>query len=311
MEDSQGPLWSEKRRSDIEEALKRLDEIQKQLSQEERREEEGSPRVSAAAEAVAVEGAVKQPEKVRPARKRGWRKRLLILVRRHRSLPIVVGVVGGIVSVVLGFGTAILMLSSGSELPRSPMELFRTSGTPPVSPATLAPGGGTYAPIPTIPAVATVTPTPVRVAGAPGRSYHNPLPVGQSALATNGIRIRVIGANLDAWSVIAGMDQSNQPPPDGYRYVLIRIEAKNIVAEAESFMVAPPSFALLGSPQRVYLVAEGEAPCGLIPDELSLELEQDEVGEGNICFQIPQWEADLVLIYDILSEPPFRYWAIG
>ncbi len=55
-------------------------------------------------------------------------------------------------------------------------------------------------------------------------------------------------------------------------------------------------FALVGS-SAVVFPPTLDNRCGAIPDELNLTLSGGEAGEGNVCFELPQSETDLILIY--------------
>ena len=54
------------------------------------------------------------------------------------------------------------------------------------------------------------------------------------------------------------------------------------------------AFELIGERRLVYTFTEG---CGLIPDELRGEIFPGGQTEGNVCFEIPVTEGELLLIH--------------
>ena len=105
-----------------------------------------------------------------------------------------------------------------------------------------------------------------------------------------------------------------EPPLKGNKYTLVRVLVHNAEgSELQEKDISEFAFRLTGASGAVYYVAEPglvTQTCGSslqfpYPDRLSLSLFKGGSGEGNICFEIPENEADLVLIYDPFDAPFF------
>ena len=69
-------------------------------------------------------------------------------------------------------------------------------------------------------------------------------------------------------------------------------------------------FRLVGSSATLF--SPFEHSCGVIPDELEVKLFRGGVGEGNICFEVPVTESEMILVYDRLwsLDDSNRRWLI-
>ena len=113
----------------------------------------------------------------------------------------------------------------------------------------------------------------------------------------DGIALTVISVNTDAADAVLNENMFNDPPDAGNRFVMARIRAQNVGGNANSEKsVGESEFKLVGS-SAVKFSPLGDS-CGVIPDELDADLFLGGLAEGNVCFQIPQSEADLVLFHD-------------
>ena len=145
----------------------------------------------------------------------------------------------------------------------------------------------TVAPEPT----ATLAPTPVPL----GLSMHNPLPAGAVLQGSDGARVQVLGVMPDAQSVVALLDPASPPPEEGHRFYMLELLVSH-PAGSNTITVNHSQFKLVGRSRVVYDTVDH--PCGPIPKRLNGEIFSGGQIKGNLCFQIPQHEDQLVLIHD-------------
>ena len=145
----------------------------------------------------------------------------------------------------------------------------------------------TVAPEPT----ATLAPTPVPL----GLSMHNPLPAGTVLQGSDGARVQVLGVMPDAQSVVALLDPASPPPEEGHRFYMLELLVSH-PAGSNTITVNHSQFKLVGRSRVVYDTVDH--PCGPIPKRLNGEIFSGGQIKGNLCFQIPQHEDQLVLIHD-------------
>ncbi len=158
-----------------------------------------------------------------------------------------------------------------------------------------------------------------------GLSLINPAPPGTAVRTHDGLDVTVIGYVTDATTIVEEANLVTLPPLKGSKYTFVRVRIHNAEgSELQEKDVTEFAFRLTGSSGAVYYVAEpglvsqtcGSALQFSYPDRLSLSLFKGGTGEGNVCFEIPENETDLVLIYDpqvvpLLGEPqwtPNRRW---
>ena len=80
---------------------------------------------------------------------------------------------------------------------------------------------------------------------------------------------------------------------------MARLRVQNVGEDANSEIdLNEFYFALVGSSGVKFSTFEHS--CGVIPNELDVALFPGGIGEGSVCFQIPQSETDLILIYEPL-----------
>jgi hypothetical protein len=149
-----------------------------------------------------------------------------------------------------------------------------------------------------------LTATEVAVA-ATRAAAENPLPVGETAAGTdeltwNGLKIRVVAVNREAWPLIQAQNQNNEPPLPGKTMLLITAEVTNVAGPEETpVSINTSDFKLIGERRLLYTTYDEESRCGVIPDELDgVVARQSYPMSGNICFQVPQAEGGFQLVYE-------------
>ena len=141
----------------------------------------------------------------------------------------------------------------------------------------------------------TATPTPEPL----GHSRDVPVSAGLSVETRDGLSIAIVSFTLDATSIVLDTNSFNDPPSEGNRFTIVRVRVQNIggTANKESSL-EESDFRLVGSSATLF--SPFEHSCGVIPDELGVKLFRGGVGEGNVCFEVPEGETDMVLFYEPL-----------
>lgn len=139
----------------------------------------------------------------------------------------------------------------------------------------------------------TNTPKPSPTPLPPGMAYENPVPVGKPVATDNDFEITVLGIKRDAWQEIEQANMFNQPAREGYEYVLVHTQVKNLGSEDETQQVASYEFRLTGS----YGVIRSSTSV-VINNELEGEMFGGGILEGQLVYEIPRDETNLILIYD-------------
>ena len=137
----------------------------------------------------------------------------------------------------------------------------------------------------------------------PGLTLDNPVSASEVLLGADGTEIRVLGIVVDARMQVAEENRFNDPPEEGMRFYMVRLEVAYPSAASGSVTAMWSAFSLIGN-NRVIYTGEFQSPCGIIPDPLGglafYEGQEIYAGgrvEGNVCFAIPQGEGDLILIH--------------
>jgi hypothetical protein len=119
-------------------------------------------------------------------------------------------------------------------------------------------------------------------------------------LTWNGLKLRVVAVNPDAWTLIQAQNQNNEPPLPGRTMLMITVEVTNIIGSEEAPVgINPSDFQLIGDQRHPYTTYNEETNCGVIPDELDgVVARQSYPMTGNVCFQVPHDEGDFQLIYE-------------
>ncbi len=148
-----------------------------------------------------------------------------------------------------------------------------------------------------------------------GLNRENPIPLGVSALMSDGFEMTVVSFDGDAWPKVRAENQFNKPPASDKRMLMIRIRIKNANASKEPAVWLSNKIALVGSNNGTWETFYSESSCGVIPDKFYLaELYRGGKKEGNICFRIPKDETNLLLRYEenlSLSKTEYKYYVAG
>lgn len=145
------------------------------------------------------------------------------------------------------------------------------------------------------------TPTPTAAPAAPGHSRTQPVDAGVTVTTADGWGVTVVSARLDGTQMVLDADSTNGPPARGNRFTVIRLRIENLEGSVDSERSIDSSeFRLVGSSARVFSTLDHS--CGVVPDELSLSLFGGGTGEGNVCFETPVTESDLILFYEPSSS---------
>ena len=142
------------------------------------------------------------------------------------------------------------------------------------------------------------TPTPATAPpptpAPPGYSLANPIPAGESLQGSDGTEVRVLGIVEEARRQVADANTFNDPPSAGSKFYMVSIGVAYLSGTG-SINVSAADYSLVGDNRIVYTPYENS--CGVIPDELAGELFPGGRIQGNICFEIPKDEGNLVLIH--------------
>ncbi len=128
----------------------------------------------------------------------------------------------------------------------------------------------------------------------PGAILSDAFPVGEVMTGADGTEIRVLQITADAWSLILAENQFNDPPEQGNRFFMVRVEVSNPSDALQPADVGRSDFELIGDERVIYTSSDR---CGIIPDALNREIFPGGSAEGNVCFEIPISERGLILIY--------------
>ena len=129
-------------------------------------------------------------------------------------------------------------------------------------------------------------------------SRQSPVPWGQSWPTPDGLVIRVVGVDLDAWPRVLAENQFNDPPAEGMRMVMVSVEVTNQDGDAETpRKIDDSDYRVVGDRGVIYSSFDSITRCGVIPDELDWELFPAATVTGNVCVMLPQDEGELRLIY--------------
>ena len=180
----------------------------------------------------------------------------------------------------------------------APTEVSEVS-TPPEPTSTPTPTPSpTLVPAPSpIPTTApSPTPTPS------GQIQSRPEDASATVTTVDGLVLTVVSVTLDASEIVLEGDPLNAPAAAGRRFTMIRLRVVNMDGAIDSEVsIASTQFGLVGSSGTVFSAADHS--CGVVPDELSLSLVRGGTGEGNVCFEIPESESDLVLFFYPSDSP--------
>ena len=135
-----------------------------------------------------------------------------------------------------------------------------------------------------------------------GHFRTNPIPPGMTVESEGGFALTIVSVTSNATDIVMNESRLNDPPSDGNIFTMARLRVQNVGGDANVEMnVSNFRFGLVGSSSVRF--SQLEHGCGAIPDILDVSLFLGGIGEGNVCFEIPESENDLVLFY----EPSFSF----
>ena len=155
----------------------------------------------------------------------------------------------------------------------------------------------------------------------PGRRYRTPygrlgsqVPTGEKAVASDGIAVTVLSANLDANEAIEDASAHNPLPQPEEKYILVRVRAENASEKwNEVRYVGDWDFGVSLSSGLLRDIRDSYGPnhamCAWVsvPDAFGASLFGGMSSEGNLCFQIPVDEAESGIFYmpfdSVANEP--------
>jgi len=146
-----------------------------------------------------------------------------------------------------------------------------------------------------------------------GCSRSDPAPLGASVETSDGQVIRVIDVNLDAETAVLAADDFIEPPEPGNRMVLVEVEVDYEGEGDETVFVQSGQFSLTGSNNVIYDSFDEGVSCGFLNTEINQELFPGGSARGDVCFQYPEGETDLILIvepFDSFGDESRRYLAL-
>jgi hypothetical protein len=128
----------------------------------------------------------------------------------------------------------------------------------------------------------------------------NPIPIGQKAQVGPNWEVTILEIVPDAWSIIEAENMFNEPPEEGYQYVMAKVQVSYIGEESGTPWV-DLSLRYLGSDGNAY--SEG---VGVVPKAFSDIGEQfpGATAEGNIGWAVP---VDAVSGGRIIVEESFSF----
>jgi hypothetical protein len=152
----------------------------------------------------------------------------------------------------------------------------------------------------------TSSSTTTTLAGTPGKTRENPIPVGQQAQVGDW-RVRVVGSTLDATQTVLAENMFNDEPEAGSQYVIVRFDATYTGQDTSTFWL-DVSRTFVGSKGNTFsgasvVVADsvydvGEAfPGASVSVNLVFEVPSDQVSGG--CLMLEDYESDVRMFFAI------------
>ena len=138
------------------------------------------------------------------------------------------------------------------------------------------------------------TATPPPAGGEEGATRANPVSLGAVGSAAQwDIQVLEVIRGDDAWDALLAASEWNDPPSDGFEYVLVKIATER-TGDNEAKEIGSVDFDITGSEAVLY-----ESPWLTNPDpELDAELLPGGTTEGWLSLTVQEGEEDLILVYD-------------
>ena len=149
-----------------------------------------------------------------------------------------------------------------------------------------------------------------KIGPEPGSTFAAPYREGEVMVGKDGIQVRIVDITANAWPRIRAEDQSNDPPREGYRFLMIRIEIANPPNASDAIHVDGSNFDLIVHNGFTYQHHSGryynQDSCGVTPDSLDREILPGGRVEGNVCFEVQEYLGGWSLLLSYYSGAP-RY----
>ncbi len=140
-------------------------------------------------------------------------------------------------------------------------------------------------------------------ASGPGSSRAEPAAIGK-AVESGKLRITVINVDTDAADKLETLSDFPSTPVPGRRVVLARVKVEYIADDSdETIQIYESDYKITGSANILYDTFGDDTSCGFLEDTLQGEMFPGGSLEGNICFQVPEDETDLLLV----AQPSFDF----
>jgi hypothetical protein len=133
--------------------------------------------------------------------------------------------------------------------------------------------------------------------------------VSQSFLPSKTWSVSVAAVNFDAWSVVSGANEFNDPPPAGYQDVMVTLAATYTGAGSDTAWLTLNNFAVVGASN---VAVTTEHYCGVLPNGI-LDIEDVFSGghiQGNICWQVPAADVPSLVMYWDGGQSPGPWFAL-
>ena len=131
-----------------------------------------------------------------------------------------------------------------------------------------------------------------------GSVLSNPHPYGVEFEA-GVFDMKITAVDLDAWPEILAVNQFNDPPAEGRRYVMWTLAIENARGSADNSQRAYDSDFSAVVSGVVFEVFSFDHYCGLHPNELNHDLFLGGKVEANICLSLPVEDPDVTLNYEV------------
>jgi hypothetical protein len=140
----------------------------------------------------------------------------------------------------------------------------------------------------------TAGPVGPAAGGGVGQTRANPVPLGEVGSAAQwNIQVLEMQRGDDAWDALFTASEWNDPAPEGFEYVLVKVSAMR-TGDNESKTIGSIDFAITGSEAVLHEMVYLTNP----EPELDAELLPGGTTEGWLSFAVWQGEDNLILVYD-------------
>lgn len=151
----------------------------------------------------------------------------------------------------------------------------------------------------------TPIPTPTPPPAPTGSTINDPIVSNGILVTPRGKALFAIALSIpDAWPWVYKSNRFNDPPQSGSRYFIVGVTVENVGDTA--IRTTETDFRLVGDKRVLY--STFQHGCGVVDEELNVELFPSGIGSGLICFQVPKDEGGFVLVFEqFLAGTQRRY----